>query len=175
MQTIPINNICHSTINGPGHRLVIWTQGCPFNCDGCFNPETHPYEGGMRFSVTKLARIVNEDKTIEGITLSGGEPLLYPKELQKFLSKTRKRLTRIVFTGYSVEDVLNDEAKRSVLPFVDLVIAGRYDKSLPHPFFGKKLIKMTNRIDVGYFKPTQRVEYSINGDNVTKTGIFKHT
>ena len=24
---LPINNICHSRINGPGNRLVIWVQG----------------------------------------------------------------------------------------------------------------------------------------------------
>lgn len=175
MHVIPINNICHSTINGHGNRLVIWIQGCPFKCDGCFNPETHPLEGGKRMSPSKLARIINEDKTIEGVTLSGGEPLMYPQEIQMVLAKIRKRLTRIVFTGFTVEEILADEAKRNILPLVDLVIAGRYHKSLPHPFFGKKLIKITDRVDVEYFKPTQRVEYSINGDSITKTGIFKHT
>ena len=33
--------ICDSIVDGPGLRMVIWTQGCKHNCKGCHNPQTH--------------------------------------------------------------------------------------------------------------------------------------
>ena len=35
-----------SVVDGPGIRMVIFTQGCPHHCPGCHNPETHDFEGG---------------------------------------------------------------------------------------------------------------------------------
>ena len=35
-----------SIVDGEGIRTVIWTQGCPHNCLGCHNPETHDISGG---------------------------------------------------------------------------------------------------------------------------------
>ena len=80
---LPVHNICHSRINGPGNRLVIWVQGCKFHCKGCFNPETHPYTKEHLMDINELAELINNDTTIEGITLSGGEPLDYPKQLEE--------------------------------------------------------------------------------------------
>lgn len=174
MKSIPINNICHSTINGPGNRLVIWTQGCHFHCKGCFNPETHAIDDAKRMSISKLVSIVNADKSIEGITISGGEPLLYTEELYKLFARIRKRLTRIIFTGYSVEEIFADEEKKALLSSIDIIIAGRYNENLPHPYYGKKIIKVSDRVDESYFSPTQHVEYVIGDTKVTKTGIFKH-
>ena len=35
-----------SLVNGPGMRRVFFSQGCKHNCKGCFNPETHDFNGG---------------------------------------------------------------------------------------------------------------------------------
>ena len=40
-----------SIVDGPGLRLVIFTQGCPHHCKGCHNPKTHPYTGGIWYSI----------------------------------------------------------------------------------------------------------------------------
>ena len=45
----------HSTVNGPNNRFVIWTQGCPFHCDGCFNQPTHSQTGGFDIDIAQLA------------------------------------------------------------------------------------------------------------------------
>ncbi|MCU0780030.1 MAG: radical SAM protein [Akkermansiaceae bacterium] len=34
-----------SRANGPGWRSVVWVQGCSLGCPGCFNPQTHDWEG----------------------------------------------------------------------------------------------------------------------------------
>src|SRR5437868_145303 len=65
-----------SRANGPGVRAVVWVQGCSLGCPGCFNPETHPASGGRMASVDDLLReIAGLGDAIEGVTLSGGEPL----------------------------------------------------------------------------------------------------
>lgn len=170
---LPINNICHSRINGPGNRLVIWVQGCKFNCKGCFNPETHPYNKSNLVDVVDLTKMINEDTSIEGITISGGEPLDYPKQIQSLLSGLEHRISTIIYSGYHYEDIVSNENLLNVIKLVDLSIVGRYDSSLPHPYLGKKFVLTSDRIDIKYFKPKQIVEYVINKESITKTGIFK--
>ena len=169
---LPINNISHSRINGPGNRLVIWVQGCKFHCKGCFNPETHPYTEERMMDVDELAMLINSDTDIEGITLSGGEPLDYPNQLIELLGKVLKRLTIIIFSGYTVREIQHSPKLMAVVKMADISIVGRYDELLEHPYYGKKFIVSRGRIDVNYFKAKVVVEYSINNNSVTKTGIF---
>lgn len=170
---LPINNICHSRINGPGNRLVIWVQGCKFNCKGCFNPETHPYSKEHLMNINRLTELINNDKTIEGITLSGGEPLNYPRQLSSLFKKINPHLTIILYSGFNIDEINVEPPLKELLKMIDLAIVGRYNENLPHPFLGKKFIVMTDRINLDYFKPKYVVEYSLNGSKVTKTGIFK--
>lgn len=171
---LPINNICHSRINGPGNRLVIWVQGCKFNCKGCFNPETHPYTKEHLMDVVDLAKMINEDAQIEGITISGGEPLDYPKQIQSLLSSLEHRITTIIYSGYHYEDVVSNEDLMKVVKRADLSIIGRYNFSLPHPYLGKRFVLTSDRIDINYFKPKHIVEYVLKNNSVTKTGIFNN-
>lgn len=171
--TIPINNICHSVINGPGNRLVFWVQGCPFRCEGCFNPETHEMGSGILMDVDEVIRIINEEKGIDGITFSGGEPLLYLDALKAIADEVRPELTKILYSGYTDKEILANEKMMRTVASYDVAIVGRYKKELLHPYFGKKFFLMTNRIDINEFLPRQKIEYSISGNGVTKTGIFK--
>lgn len=169
---LPINNISHSRINGPGNRLVIWVQGCKFHCKGCFNPETHPYTKDRIMDVDELAMLINSDTAIEGITLSGGEPLDYPNQLIELLGKVSKRLTIIIFSGYMVHEIQRSPKLMFVVKMADISIVGRYNERLEHPYYGKKFIVSRGRIDLNYFKPKIVVEYFVNNNSVTKTGIF---
>lgn len=171
---LPIHNISHSRINGPGNRLVIWVQGCKFHCKGCFNPETHPYTKGHLVEIDELAEMINGDKEIEGITISGGEPLDYPKQLEALLYKIKNSLTSIIYSGFTVEEISQNESLKKLIKMSDLAIVGRYDDTLPHPYLGKKFINSTNRVDIEYFQLRHIVEYTLNGNKMTKTGIFKN-
>ena len=170
---LPINNISYSTVNGPGYRYVLWVQGCRLNCKGCFNPETHSYNVTTTMEIEDIASEINSNPLIEGITISGGEPLDYSIELIGLLKLIKQSLTTIIFTGYTIKEITKDGEKLKLVKNVDLVLSGRYNNKLEHPYLGKKIMNVTGRVDYNYFMPKTNIEYSIDQSKVTKTGIFK--
>jgi anaerobic ribonucleoside-triphosphate reductase activating protein len=99
-----------SYANGPGCRCVIWVQGCHFRCPGCFNPQTHSFDGGFWLEVEFLAdRIARLESRIEGITISGGEALIQLPALTELLQRVKilGSISVILFTGYTWEEIIN--------------------------------------------------------------------
>lgn len=122
----------YSRANGPGLRAVVWVQGCTLACPGCFNPGTHPADGGEPVSVDEVYdRIAGLGDTIEGITVSGGEPLQQAPELIQLLRRLRNEtpLSMLVFTGYTCEEAQAMPGADGLLGCIDVLIAGRYDQS----------------------------------------------
>lgn len=123
-----------SAVGGPGLRCVIWSQGCSLGCPGCFNPETHPaWRGGPARTAGDLAELVLADAAnLDGVTLTGGEPLEQPAAVAAFCAKVKARsgLGLIVLTGFSRQEIEADPVREAALADVDLVIAGRYNARL---------------------------------------------
>ena len=97
-----------SCANGPGVRAVLWVQGCSLACPGCFNPDTHALTGGERVPVTDIfQRLIALSASIEGLTISGGEPLQQRRSLLALLQRVRQEtpLSVVLFTGYTWEEV----------------------------------------------------------------------
>jgi anaerobic ribonucleoside-triphosphate reductase activating protein len=124
--------IPESRANGPGLRAVIWVQGCSLGCPGCFNPQTHPRHGGEAVRVDDL---LDELKTlegqIEGLTISGGEPLQQMPALLELLEKLRRetRLSVLIFTGFTWDEVQRMPYRTELLTNLDVLIAGRFKAS----------------------------------------------
>ena len=119
-----------SRANGPGVRYVIWFQGCSIRCPGCFNPGTHSHEPRLTMQVEALvADIASLSGEIEGVTISGGEPLEQMDGLLALLRGIREQtsLTVILFTGYTYEEIVRMPDADELLRLVDVLIAGRYD------------------------------------------------
>ncbi len=78
------------TLDGPGVRFVVFTQGCPLRCKCCHNPDTWDAGQGTPMSVEELARRAARYKEYfgaeGGITVSGGEPLLQAKQVCQLFS-----------------------------------------------------------------------------------------
>jgi len=113
---------------GPGNRFVIWTQGCLRRCKGCASPEHQPLDGGYLVDTKELSNQICSCLSIDGITISGGEPFLQAEVLIDLLSRVkdvRPELTVIVFTGNKLEE-LTDLNSKVFLGKIDLLIDGEY-------------------------------------------------
>ena len=66
------------TYDGPGLRLVVFLQGCPFRCLYCANPDTIAFEGGTPTDTEEIVKMAVNQKPFfgrrGGVTFSGGEP-----------------------------------------------------------------------------------------------------
>ena len=73
------------TYDGPGLRLVVFLQGCPFRCLYCANPDTIPFDGGKETDVEHIVKMAVSQKPFfgrrGGVTFSGGEPTAQAKDL----------------------------------------------------------------------------------------------
>ena len=120
-----------SLVNGPGIRYVIFTQGCPHKCWGCQNPETWDVDGGVDVNVSTIWQsIIDHVRTLDGITISGGEPFLHEADLlilMKWIRGTKltEGLDVWLYTGYEWEDIKD----RELTKMVDVVVTGRFQQA----------------------------------------------
>ena len=64
------------THDGPGLRLVVFVQGCRFNCLYCANPDTISTTGGKNTSIEEIVAMDKRQKAFfgkkGGVARSGG-------------------------------------------------------------------------------------------------------
>lgn len=122
----------------PGVCLSFFTQGCPFRCEGCHNPETWDFNGGREFTDKTLNSII-EGLQANGIQrdlcIMGGEPLCMPNIslVWDIISKVKAELpqTKIyIWTGYTYEQLKGisrtSSDLRHILKNTDFLIDGPY-------------------------------------------------
>ena len=110
---------------------MVWFQGCSIGCPGCFNPETHSKAGGKLIEVESLVQqIVDLGDQIEGVTVSGGEPLEQIEGLLTLVKAVRVSTanTIVVFTGKTWKQVSEMPEAEELLGLVDVLIAGPYQQ-----------------------------------------------
>jgi anaerobic ribonucleoside-triphosphate reductase activating protein len=138
--------IKESIVDGPGIRLVVFTQGCVHNCIGCHNPETHSFSGGYYMEIDDIVNMVRKNPLLDGITLSGGDPFLQGKQCAILANRVKDMgLNVITYTGYTFEEIM-EEAEinpswKELFYATDILIDGKFEadkKSLLLKFRGSK-------------------------------------
>lgn len=141
-----------SVVDGPGIRMVVFTQGCPHHCLGCQNPETHDFNGGYLADTENILKPMVNRKYIKGLTVSGGEPLCQVKAVAE-LAKQTKAMGKdvIIYTGYLVEELLEkakeDANVAELLQNTDYLIDGPFieaEKDLYLAFRGSANQRIVN-------------------------------
>jgi anaerobic ribonucleoside-triphosphate reductase activating protein len=128
--------LAKSEVNGPGTRAVVWVQGCPIHCEGCFNAQFHPFSPATLIPADELAETILALPGIDGVTFSGGEPFAQARPLAALGERLRRAgLTIVTYTGYTVEQLAqgDDPAWPALIAVTDLLIAGPYVAGLAKP------------------------------------------
>ena len=111
------------TVDGPGVRFVVFLQGCNLRCKCCHNPDTWDLSKGTEYSPEQI--VVRAEKYKEyfgeegGITLSGGEPLIWTNiAIEIFELCHQKGINTCLDTSGSI---INEDTKK-LLEFTDRVL-----------------------------------------------------
>lgn len=127
-----------SIVDGPGLRTTIWLQGCPHHCPHCHNPQTHKENGGYLVHTEELIEFLSNITYQDGVTFSGGDPLLQAASLIPIADWCHERgLTVWCYTGYIFENIQTNP----LLPHIDVLVDGPYiheKRSMDLPFVGSK-------------------------------------
>jgi anaerobic ribonucleoside-triphosphate reductase activating protein len=116
-----------SRANGPGARFVVWLQGCSLGCPGCFNPTTHDANTGHELEIADIAAQLAATRDIEGLSLSGGEPLQQAEAAAALLDAARALgLSTLAFSGYTLDEIRQLPHGQAVLDRLDVLVDGRY-------------------------------------------------
>lgn len=119
-----------SSVNGPGERFVLWVQGCPLHCPGCWNPDTWSFAPRRVMGVTELFEQILMAEPIDGVTFTGGEPFAQAAALAELAERLQSRkLSLMAFTGYGLEELTGAEHVR-FLRCLDVVVTGRFVNEL---------------------------------------------
>lgn len=118
--------LSRSAANGPGDRFVIWVQGCPLACPGCWNPDTWDFKRRVLRDVDALVAEIQATEGIEGVTFTGGEPFAQSRALAVLAARVQAvGLSVFVFTGFELRE-LTQPSHRALLAHTDVLVAGRY-------------------------------------------------
>lgn len=117
----------NSVVDGPGLRTVVFLQGCPRHCPGCHNEALlNPQAGREVTPEEALAEIKSSISPLtQGITFSGGDPLLQPEVVYTLAQQLRADYPSLdvwMYTGYLYEEVKD----LPVLELVDVLVDGPF-------------------------------------------------
>jgi len=126
-----------SIVDGPGLRFSVFTQGCHHHCPGCHNPESHDPEGGTVYTVDEVIAQMTANPLLDGITLTGGDPMYDPEKTANLLYSLYirlgdrwKQLNVWLYTGYKWEQLMDHYQKNNdvgrILALTDVVVDGKF-------------------------------------------------
>ena len=135
-----------SIVDGRGLRFVVFTQGCPHNCEGCHNPDTHDPTGGREMAVDDVIKEMMSNPMTDGVTLSGGEPFMQPGDCAEIARAAHENGLNVwTYTGYTFEKLLELSEENAditaLLSETDILIDGPFilaQRSMGTPWRGSR-------------------------------------
>lgn len=119
--------------NAPGVRSTLFVTGCTHNCKGCFNKELQDFEAGKVWTQEDEDNFISyvKNDNVVGVNILGGEPMqqvmddCLPNLLKRIKEETGKNIW--LWSGYLLEEILENEKRKNILQYVDVLVDGRFD------------------------------------------------
>ena len=84
--------IANSMENGEGIRDVIFFSGCKRDCPGCHNKELQDFGYGWDVEIDEIVNLIlNNKEMIDGVTISGGDPIYQYDALLELCKELKKK------------------------------------------------------------------------------------
>lgn len=127
-------------VDGVGLRTSIYFAGCAHKCDGCHNPQSWDTYAGKEMTVDELLDIIKADE-FANVTFSGGDPFFQVGAATELAMRIKEETNKTlwVYTGYTIETIIQTRFLSRMLPYVDVLVDGPFVKELRNtdlPFRG---------------------------------------
>ena len=113
------------TVDGPGIRFVVFTQGCPMRCQYCHNPDSWTFAKGKVLSPDEILTQYDAVKEFckGGITVTGGEPTAQAEFVTELFRLANEKN---IHTALDTSGIMFNPEKTSItdelLKYTDLVL-----------------------------------------------------
>lgn len=117
--------------DGVGIRTSLYSCICHHKCKNCHNTITWDYKNGYDETVENLFNIIKNIKETN-VTFSGGDPFEQSIQFCRLakLIKSETNKTIWVYSGYTYEEIIKDDNKKSLLENCDVLVDGKFIEHL---------------------------------------------
>lgn len=141
--TLRVLDIIEETmVDGVGLRTSIYFSGCAHKCDGCHNPQSWDAYAGKEYTIDELLDIIKSDP-FANVTFSGGDPFFQVGAVTELAMRIKEETDKTlwVYTGYTIEKIIQTRFLARMLPYIDVLVDGPFVKELRNtdlPFRGSE-------------------------------------
>lgn len=122
-----------------GLTVSFWTQGCPFKCKNCHNPQTWNKSGGYDLQenyIEIIKELITKNGIFRNLSILGGEPLYDENinivyDLIVEIRKTFPNINIYLWTGFTLKQLkkMKNDKINVILNNITYLIDGLYDEN----------------------------------------------